>query len=58
VSATAISITPLPRTTVDDAIRYRDMGVDRLTLLSDARDEDHLMLCIHEMANSMLRQAK
>ena len=29
-----ISITPLPRASVDDAIRYRDMGVDRLTLSS------------------------
>lgn len=53
-----ISITPLPRATVDDAIRYRDMGVDRLTLLPDARDEDHLMRWIDETANSMLRQAK
>jgi len=26
-----ISITPRPRATVDDGIRYRDMGVDRLT---------------------------
>ena len=53
-----ISITPLPRATVDDAIRYRDMGVDRLTLLPDARDEDHLMRWIDETAKSILDQAK
>jgi probable F420-dependent oxidoreductase len=51
-----ISITPLPRASVEDATRYRDMGVDRLTLIPDARDEDRLMRWIDETANSMLTQ--
>lgn len=49
-----ISITPLRGATVEDATRFRDMGVDRLTLLPDARDEDRLKRWIYETANLML----
>jgi probable F420-dependent oxidoreductase len=51
-----LSITPLPRATLDDALRFRDMGIDRLTLLPDARDENRLLRWIDETAASMLQQ--
>jgi probable F420-dependent oxidoreductase len=51
-----LSITPLPRASKDDALRFRDMGIDRLTLIPDARDEDRLLRWIDETATSMLQQ--
>ena len=52
-----LSITPLPRASVDDALRFRDMGIDRLTLIPDTKDEDHLLRWIDQTASSMLQQA-
>jgi probable F420-dependent oxidoreductase len=52
-----LSITPLPRANVDDALRFRDMGIDRLTLIPDTKDEDHLLRWIDQTASSMLQQA-
>lgn len=49
-----ISITPMPGATVDDAKRFRDMGVDRLTLLPNTRSEDRLLRWIDEIAETML----
>jgi probable F420-dependent oxidoreductase len=51
-----LSITPLPRVSVEDAVRYRDLGVDRLTLIPDTRDEEKLFRWIDETASSMLPQ--
>ena len=50
------SITPLPNVGLDDAKRYQDMGVDRLILFPDARDEGKLFDWIEQIATSMLPQ--
>jgi probable F420-dependent oxidoreductase len=49
-----ISITPLPGVSADDALRYRDLGVDRLTLIPDTRSEDQLMRWIESTASDVL----
>lgn len=51
-----LSITPLPRIGLDDARRYRDLGVDRLTLIPDARDEERLLRWIDETAETIVRK--
>lgn len=50
------SITPLPNTGLDDARRYQDLGVDRLILFPDARDEGKLFDWIDQVATSILPQ--
>lgn len=50
------SVTPLPGATLEDALRFRDLGIDRLTLIPDTRDEDRLMRWIDETATSMLQK--
>jgi probable F420-dependent oxidoreductase len=51
-----ISVTPLPRTDLDAAQRYRDLGVDRLVLLPHARDEASILRWIEETAETLLRK--
>lgn len=51
-----LSITPPPRLGLEDAQRYRDLGVDRLTLFPDTRSEEHFFRWLDETANSMLSQ--
>jgi probable F420-dependent oxidoreductase len=53
-----LSITPLPGVTPDDAVRYRDLGLDRLTLFPDTRSEDHLMKWIDETASTILPRVR
>jgi len=42
LGALEISVTPPPRTDLDAARRYRDLGVDRLVLLAPRREEEIL----------------
>lgn len=49
-----LSITPLPGVSVDDALRYRDLGLDRLTLFPDTRSEDDLARWLETVANDMM----
>jgi probable F420-dependent oxidoreductase len=51
-----ITITPPPRTDLDLALRYRDLGVDRLALLPHARDEASLLRWVEETAESLVRK--
>jgi probable F420-dependent oxidoreductase len=51
-----ISVTPLPRSDLDTALRYRELGVDRLVLLPNARDEVSLLRWVDETAESLLRK--
>ena len=51
-----LSITPMPRTGLDDARRYQDLGVDRLTLIPDTRDEERLLGWIDETAETIVRK--
>ena len=51
-----ISVTPLPRSDLDTALRYRDLGVDRLVLLPNARDEASLLRWVDATAESLLRK--
>jgi probable F420-dependent oxidoreductase len=53
-----ISITPPPGASVEDALRYRDLGVDRLTLFPDTRSDEQFFRWIDETANTMLRQVE
>src|SRR5512145_2115711 len=56
LGALEISITPLPRLDLDGARRYQDLGVDRLVLLPNARDEATLLRWVDETAESLLRK--
>ena len=51
-----ISITPPPGVGRDDAERYRDLGVDRLTLFPTARDEAGLLRFVEESAGNLVRK--
>lgn len=51
-----ISITPPPGCDLDTAQRYRDLGVDRLTLMGTARDADGLVRFVEESAEVLLRK--
>ena len=51
-----ISITPLPGTGLDDARRFQDLGVDRLTLLPDTKSEDALSRWIDDTAEGIVRK--
>ncbi len=51
-----LSITPLPRIGLDDARRYQDLGVDRLTLIPDTRDEQRLLGWIDDSAETIVRK--
>ena len=51
-----ISITPLPGAGLDDAQRFRDLGVDRLTLLPDTRSEEALLRWIDDTAEGIVRK--
>jgi probable F420-dependent oxidoreductase len=56
LGALEISITPLPRLDLDGARRYQDLGVDRLVLLPNARDEASLLRWVDETAETLLRK--
>jgi probable F420-dependent oxidoreductase len=56
LGALEISITPLPRLELDDALRYRELGVDRLVLLPNARDEASLLRWVDEAAERLVRK--
>jgi probable F420-dependent oxidoreductase len=56
LGALEISITPLPRLDLDGARRYQDLGVDRLVLLPNARDEATLLRWVDETAETLLRK--
>lgn len=56
LAALEISVTPLPRSDLDAAQRYRDLGVDRLVLLPHARDEVSLLRWVDETAESLVRK--
>jgi probable F420-dependent oxidoreductase len=56
LGALEISVTPLPRSDRDTALRYRDLGVDRLVLLPNARDEVSLLRWVDETAESLVRK--
>lgn len=51
-----ITITPLPRIDLEGALRYRDLGVDRLALLPHGRDEASLLRWVDESAERLLRK--
>jgi len=51
-----ITVTPPPRIDLDGALRYRDLGVDRLALLPHARDEASLLRWVDETAERLLRK--
>jgi probable F420-dependent oxidoreductase len=55
-NALDVSITPLPRAGLDDALRYRDLGVDRLVLLPPARDEASILRWVDEAGESLIRK--
>ena len=56
LGALELSVTPLPRIDLDTAQRYRDLGVDRLVLLPNARDEASLLRWVDETAESLVRK--
>ena len=56
LGALELSVTPLPRVDLDTAQRYRDLGVDRLVLLPNARDEESLLRWVGETAESLVRK--
>jgi probable F420-dependent oxidoreductase len=51
-----ISITPLPNLDLDTAERYRDLGVDRLTLMPTARSADDLIRFVDDTAEQLIRK--
>jgi probable F420-dependent oxidoreductase len=51
-----ITVTPPPRLDLDAALRYRDLGVDRLALLAPARDAETLLRWVDETAEALLRK--
>lgn len=56
LGALEISVTPPPRIDLDTALRYRDLGVDRLVLLPHARDEASILRWIDETAETLVRK--
>ena len=56
LGALEISVTPLPRSDLDTAQRYRDLGVDRLVLLPNARDAASILRWVDETAESLVRK--
>ena len=56
LGALELSVTPLPRIDLDTAQRYRDLGVERLVLLPNTRDEAALLRWVDETAESLLRK--
>jgi probable F420-dependent oxidoreductase len=54
LGALEISITPPPGASLEQALRYRDLGVDRLTLFPDTRSDDRFFRWIDETANTIL----
>ena len=56
LGALELTVTPLPRIDLDTALRYRDLGVDRLALLPNARDEASLLRWVDEAAETLVRK--
>jgi len=56
LGALELSVTPLPRIGLDDAQRYRDLGVERLVLLPPARDEAAMLRWVDETAETLVRK--
>ena len=56
LGALEVSITPLPGAGLDDARAYQALGVDRLTLIPNAKSADHLLRWIDETAENVLRK--
>jgi probable F420-dependent oxidoreductase len=56
LGALEITVTPLPRIDLDTARRYQDLGVDRLALLPNARDEASLLRWVEETAEALVRK--
>jgi alkanesulfonate monooxygenase SsuD/methylene tetrahydromethanopterin reductase-like flavin-dependent oxidoreductase (luciferase family) len=56
LGALEVTITPPPRLELDAALRYRDLGVDRLVLLPHARDEASLLRWVEEAAEGLVRK--
>jgi probable F420-dependent oxidoreductase len=56
LGALEITVTPLPRIDLDTARRYQDLGVDRLALLPNARDEASLLRWVEEAAEALVRK--
>jgi probable F420-dependent oxidoreductase len=56
LGALELSVTPLPRLDLDTALRYRDLGVDRLVLLAPARDEAAILRFVDETAEQLVRK--
>jgi probable F420-dependent oxidoreductase len=54
LGALEVSITPPPRTDLDLARRYQDLGVDRLVLLPHARDLGTLLRWLDETAEELV----
>jgi probable F420-dependent oxidoreductase len=51
-----ISVTPSPRSDLESLLRYRDLGVDRLVLLPNARDAASIVRWVDETAESLVRK--
>ena len=51
-----VTITPPPRIELDAALRYRDLGVDRLVLLPHAQSEASLLRWVDEAAERLVRK--
>jgi probable F420-dependent oxidoreductase len=58
LGALEISVTPPPRLGLDDAQRYRDLGVDRLVLLAPARDGDAIVRFVEESGAELVRRLR
>lgn len=56
LGALELSITPLPGVGLDDARRYQDLGLDRLTLIPNTKSEAHLLRWIDETAEAMVHK--
>jgi probable F420-dependent oxidoreductase len=56
LGALEVSVTPPPRIDLDGALRFRDLGVDRLVLLAPARDEAAILRFVDESAERLVRK--
>ncbi len=56
LGALEVTLTPPPRIDLDTALRYRDLGVDRLVLLAPARDEAAILRFVDESAERLVRK--
>ena len=56
LGALELTVTPPPRLDLDTALRYRDLGVDRLVLLAPARDEAAILRFVDESAEQLVRK--